>query len=128
MVTASTESHVTAQARPAALTRAAVGAPVGLAAAIGGVVALWAAYHLLPGGSHNLDELVYLNQAEAIRHGRLTYDAGSYVPDFRPYLSGVAGDRVVFKYQPLWPAWLALSQAATGDHRPGLVVAGMAAA
>ena len=128
MVTARTESHVTAQARPAALTRAAVGAPVGLAAAIGGVVALWAAYHLLPDGSHNLDELVYLNQAEAIRHGRLTYDAGSYVPDFRPYLSGVAGDRVVFKYQPLWPAWLALSQAATGDHRPGLVVAGMAAA
>ncbi len=50
------------------------------------------------------------------------------MPDFRPYLTGVAGDRVVFKYQPLWPAWLALSEAATGDHRPGLVVAAMAAA
>jgi hypothetical protein len=87
-----------------------------------------ATYLLLPQGTHNLDELVYLNQAEAIRHGRLTYDADTYVPDFRPYLTGVAGDRVVFKYQPLWPAWLALSEAATGDDRPGLVISAMAAA
>ncbi len=127
MVTASTKSRLTVQARSTVPARSAV-APLALAAAIGGVVVVVAAYHLLPGGSHNLDELVNLNQAEAIRHGRLTYDADSYVPDFRPYLSGVAGDRVVFKYQPLWPAWLALSQATTGDHRPGLVVAGMAAA
>jgi hypothetical protein len=91
-------------------------------------VAVVAAYLLLPHGSHNLDELVYLNQAEGIRHGQLTYDAGTYAPDFRPYLSGVADDRVVFKYQPLWPAWLALSEATTGDHRPGLVIAAMAAA
>jgi hypothetical protein len=103
-------------------------APLAIAVAVGGLVAVVAAYLLLPHGSHNLDELVYLNQAEGIRHGRLTYDADTYVPDFRPYLTGVAGDRVVFKYQPLWPAWLALSEAATGDHRPGLVIAAMAAA
>jgi hypothetical protein len=125
MVTASTRLML--QARSTLVARAVAVAPLGVAAAIGGVVAVVAAYHLLPAGSHNLDELVYLNQAEAIRHGRLTYDADTYVPDFRPYLSGVAGDHVVFKYQPLWPTWLALSQAATGDHRPGLVVAGIAA-
>jgi hypothetical protein len=126
--TTSTRPDVVLQGRSALHGRAGAVAPLGLALAIGGMVALVAAYVLLPDGSHNLDELVYLNQAEAIRHGQLTYDADSYAPDFRPYLSGVAGDRIVFKYQPLWPAWLALSEAATGDHRPGLVVAGMAAA
>ena len=128
MVTARADTHVGAHAPSTVLARAVAAAPVGLAAALGGVVAAWAAFHVLPNGSYNLDELVYLNQAEAIRHGQVTYDAGGYVPDFRPYLSGVAGDQVVFKYQPLWPAWLAASQAATGDHRPGLVVAGVAAA
>ena len=128
MVITSTKPHVTVPAPTSARPRTVAVAPLGLAAAIGGLVAIVAAYHLLPLGSHNLDELVYLNQAEAIRHGQLTYDADSYVPDFRPYLSGVSGERVVFKYQPLWPAWLALSEATTGDHRPGLVVAAMAAA
>lgn len=104
------------------------GAPVVIAAAVGGLVALASAYLVWPHGTLNLDEIAYLNQAEAIRHGSLTYDAGSYLPDFRPYLSGVAGDRIVFKYQPLWPAILAGSEAATGDHRPGLVLAGVATA
>src|SRR5215204_2006338 len=72
-------------------------APVAIAGAAGALVALVAAYVLLPHGSYNLDELVYLNDAEAIRHGRLTYDASAYLPDFRPYLTGVAGDRIVFK-------------------------------
>jgi len=103
-------------------------APVAIAGAAGALVALVAAYVLLPHGSYNLDELVYLNDAEAIRHGRLTYDASAYLPDFRPYLTGVAGDRIVFKYQPLWPAWLAVSQLLTGGHRLGLVVAGAAVA
>lgn len=87
-------------------------------------MALFAAHFLLPEGTYNLDELVYLNQAEGLRHGQATYDAAEHLPDFRPYLTGVEGDRVVFKYQPLWPAWLALSEAATGGHRLGLVLAG----
>jgi 4-amino-4-deoxy-L-arabinose transferase-like glycosyltransferase len=128
VATVTTESQARVRSRSVVRSRAVSAVPLVLAAAAGGLVAAWAAYFLWPNGSHNLDELVYLNQAEAIRHGQLTYDTDSYVPDFRPYLSGVAGDRVVFKYQPLWPAWLALSQAATGDHRPGLVVAGMVAA
>jgi hypothetical protein len=119
VATVTTESQPRVRTRSVVRSRAIAAVPLVLAAAAGGLVAVWAAYFLWPDGSHNLDELVYLNQAEAIRHGQLTYDTGSYVPDFRPYLSGVAGDRVVFKYQPLWSAWLALSQAATGDHRPG---------
>ncbi|HEV7758715.1 MAG TPA: hypothetical protein VGO78_06985 [Acidimicrobiales bacterium] len=102
--------------------------PLLVAGVVGGMVALWAAYGLWPHGTPNLDELVYLNQADALRHGRLTYDASSHVPDFRPYLTGVVDDRVVFKYQALWPAWLALSLLVTGDHRAGLVVAGVLAA
>jgi hypothetical protein len=103
MVTTSTRPPVplTTRSRPPA--RGIAVAPLVVAVAVGGLVALVAAYLLLPQGSHNLDELVYLNQAEGIRHGQLTYDADTYVPDFRPYLTGVAGDRVVFKYQPLWP-------------------------
>jgi hypothetical protein len=104
--------------------RVRAGLPLAVAVLVGGLVALFAAYDLWPHGTHNLDELVYLNQADALRHGHLSYDAASHVPDFRPYLTGVADDRVVFKYQPLWPAWLAVSLVTTGDHRPGLVVAG----
>lgn len=108
-----------------ALRRAA---PWLVAALAGGLVALVSAYLVWPHGTVNLDEVVYLNQAEALRHGSLTFDADTYLPDFRPYLSGVDGDRVVFKYQPLWPAVLAASQAATGDHRAALVVTGAATA
>ncbi|HEY2997950.1 MAG TPA: glycosyltransferase family 39 protein, partial [Acidimicrobiales bacterium] len=96
--------------------------------AAGALVALVSAYALWPRGSIDLDEIVYLNQADAIAHGDLAFDRATTVPDFRPYLSGVAGDRVVFKYQPLWPAVLAASALATGDHRPALVVAGAVAA
>lgn len=128
MVTTTTPPLALRPAGTSAPARRAAAVPLGLAVAAGGLVAVVAAYLLLPRGSHNLDELVYLNQAEGIRHGQLTYDTGTYVPDFRPYLTGVAGDHVVFKYQPLWPAWLALSEATTGDHRPGLVIAAMAAA
>ena len=60
MVTTSTTSRLTVRARSAVPARSVV-APLGLAAAIGGVVAVVAAYHLQPGGSHNLDEPVYLN-------------------------------------------------------------------
>lgn len=116
-------------AGPARLRRPlARAAPLALAVVAGALVALLSAHLIWPRGTTNLDEVVYLNQAEALRHGELTYDAATYLPDFRPYMAGVAGDRVVFKYQPLWPAVLALSGAATGDHRAGLAVAGGAIA
>ncbi|HKE72264.1 MAG TPA: hypothetical protein VKB57_01540 [Acidimicrobiales bacterium] len=102
--------------------------PLVVTALAGALVALASAYLLWPHGTVNLDEVVYINQADAIAHGRLTFDRADYVPDFRPYLSGLSGDRVVFKYQPLWPGLLAVSDVATGGYRPGLVVAGAGAA
>ena len=102
--------------------------PLLVTALAGALVALASAYLVWPHGTVDLDEVVYINQAEVISHGRLTLDRTDYVPDFRPYLTGLSGDRVVFKYQPLWPGLLALSDAATGDHRPGLVLAGAGAA
>jgi hypothetical protein len=86
------------------------------------------AYVIWPAGTTNFDEIAYLTQAEALAHGKVSYDPAGYIPDFQPNLAGVAGDRVVFKYQPLWPGVLAVSVAATGDHRPALVLAGAAAA
>src|SRR4029453_12956828 len=85
-------------------------------------------YVIWPAGTTNFDELAYLTQAEALAHGKVSYDTAGYIPDFQPYLAGVAGARVVFKSQPLWPGVLAVSLAATGDHRPALVLAGAAAA
>lgn len=106
---------------------ARLGPPL-VTALAGALVALASAYLLWPQGTVNLDEVVYINQAEVLSHGRLTLDRADHVPDFRPYLTGLAGDRVVFKYQPLWPGVLALSDVATGDHRAALVVAGAGAA
>src|SRR5512132_2303961 len=80
--------------------------PLLVTALAGALVALASAYLLWPHGTINLDEVVYVNQAEAISHGQLTLDRADHVPDFRPYLTGLSGDRVVFKYQPLWPGLL----------------------
>lgn len=102
--------------------------PLLLTALVGGVVALVSAYVIWPHGTVNLDEIVYVNQGRALSHGHLTLDARTFTPDFRPYLTGVARGRVVFKYQPLWPAVLAVSDVLTGDHRVALVLAGAAAA
>src|SRR5512138_3694296 len=77
--------------------------PLLVTALAGALVALASAYLVWPHGTVDLDEVVYINQAEVISHGRLTLDRTDYVPDFRPYLTGLSGDRVVFKYQPLWP-------------------------
>jgi hypothetical protein len=99
-----------------------------VAALAGAFVAALSAYVIWPAGTTNFDELAYLTQAEALAHGKVSYDTAGYIPDFQPYLAGVAGDRVVFKYQPLWPGALAASLALTGDHRPALVLAGAAAA
>jgi len=45
-------------------------------------------------------------------------DAARRVPFFLPFLSGVRGDRVVFKFQPAWPALIAASDALFGSSLP----------
>lgn len=64
---------------------------------------------------HHLDEVAYRAQAAALRSGQLTLDGDRFLPWFRPYLSGVEDGDVVFKYQPVWPAFLAVSLGVAGS-------------
>src|SRR5690606_167693 len=45
--------------------------PLALAVVAGALVALVSAHLIWPRGTTNLDEVVYLNQAEALRHGEV---------------------------------------------------------
>lgn len=76
------------------------------------------AKYAYPEGSGNLDEAAYEAQASALAHGDLTLPAATHDPSFRPFLTGVRDDRVVFKYQPVWPALLATSERLTGSSIP----------
>jgi len=79
-----------------------------------------------PDGSGDLDETAYAAQADALRHGELTLPAATHDPFFRPFLTGVRDDRVVFKYQPVWPAVIAASDALTGSDLPARVLLSVA--
>lgn len=84
------------------------------------------ATQLFPVGSPDRDDAGYLSQANALRAGELTLPAADHDPFFLPFLSGVDGDRVVFKYQPAWPALIALSEATTGHPEGALALTGLA--
>jgi len=81
-----------------------------------------------PVGSPDRDDAGYLSQANALRAGHLTLSAADHDPFFLPFLSGVDGDRVVFKYQPAWPALIAASEAVTGTPKVALALTGAASA
>lgn len=81
-----------------------------------------------PVGSPDRDDAGYLSQANALRAGHLTLSAADHDPFFLPFLSGVDGDRVVFKYQPAWPALIAASEAVTGTPKGALALTGVASA
>jgi len=69
---------------------------------------------LYPRGSGDADEAAYVLQARMLLDGRLTLDAHTVEPFFRPWLTGVHGDQVFTKYLPGWPALLAASQVLFG--------------
>ncbi|MEZ5246700.1 MAG: hypothetical protein R2707_16500 [Acidimicrobiales bacterium] len=75
---------------------------------------------VFPDGSVNLDEIAYLTQASAIESGDLTLPASTHDPHFRPFLSATSGDRIIFKYQPLWPSVIAAGNA-LGFHGANLL-------
>ena len=81
-----------------------------VAAGIAALLTIVAAQHLFPRGSPNLDEVAYDAQARALLHGDLTLSRATHDPFFRPFVSGFRDDRVVFKYQPAWPALVAASR------------------
>src|SRR5262249_17001456 len=75
-------------------------------------------HYAFPKGSGITDESAYQAQANALAHGDLTLSRALVDPAFRPFLSGVRGDDVVFKYQPVWPALIAASDALFGSSVP----------
>ncbi|MBV9951120.1 MAG: glycosyltransferase family 39 protein [Acidimicrobiia bacterium] len=92
------------------------------AALVAAVASLAVSHLAFPAGSPDHDELAYLSQADALSAGELTLPRTTHDPAFRPFLSGVHGDRIVFKYQPAWPAFLAGVRALTGSYRNALAV------
>ena len=91
--------------------------PIALIALFAGVVTMIFATNAFARGAPNLDETAYRAQASALERGHLTLP-GNYAPSFRPFLSGVRSDKVVFKYQPVWPALMALSRRGLGSTLP----------
>jgi hypothetical protein len=75
-------------------------------------------HHALPHGSTDLDEVAYQSQANALRAGHASLSRAVFDPSFRPFLSGIEGTHVVFKYQPVWPALVGASDAAFGTSLP----------
>lgn len=100
----------------------------GLLAVLAAAMPVLVATRLFPDNSPDRDDVGYLSQANALRSGELTLSAEEHDPFFLPFLSGVDGDRVVFKYQPAWPALIALSEALTGSPKGALAVTGLASA
>jgi hypothetical protein len=85
------------------------------------------AHYAFPKGSGITDESAYQAQANALAHGDLTLSRSLVDPSFRPFLSGVRGNEVVFKYQPAWPALIAASNGIFGSTVPLRVVLSVAA-
>jgi 4-amino-4-deoxy-L-arabinose transferase-like glycosyltransferase len=92
--------------------------PFVVLAFLASLATLMTAWFAFPQGTVDLDEVSYQMQANALGDGHLTLPAATYDPFFRPFLSGVRGDRVVFKYQPEWPAMIAASDLAFGSSLP----------
>jgi hypothetical protein len=82
------------------------------------LASLMTAWFAFPHGTVDLDEVSYQMQANALGDGHLTLPAATYDAYFRPFLSGVRGDRVVFKYQAEWPAMIAASDLAFWSSLP----------
>src|ERR1700759_874769 len=100
---------MTRTARSTAIGRAL--RPYVALAVLAGAVTAIASRFAFPHGTLDLDEVSYQAQANALRAHHLTLARATFDPFFRPFLTGVRGDRVVFKYQPVWPALLAASGA-----------------
>ncbi|HWS45390.1 MAG TPA: glycosyltransferase family 39 protein [Acidimicrobiia bacterium] len=99
------------ETRPRAAVLLAL-AGLAIAAALATVLT---AHFVFPDGTANLDEAAYQSQANTLAAGHLTLPARTHDPVFRPFLSGIRGDRIVFKYQPAWPALIAASDEVFGS-------------
>jgi hypothetical protein len=115
---------------PPTQSRALIVAAYIALAIVAAVSTVYTIHHAFPHGSGVLDEASYQAQANALGAHHLTLPAKTHEPFFRPFLSGVRGDHVVFKYQPAWPALIAVSDGVFGSSVPMralLSIAGMLA-
>ena len=74
---------------------------------------------LFPRYSLNRDDSVYVAMARMIGRGNVTLAAAEQ-DFFRPWASGVVGDRLVLKYTPPWPSVLAVADLVAGTPRLAL--------
>jgi hypothetical protein len=95
--------------------------------AFAALAAIVSAYVLFPDGTTSIDDVAYESQALALGHGHATLSAATHDPSFRPFLSGVRDGHIVFKYEPVWPAFIAVSERATGSAVPMLALLAAAA-
>jgi hypothetical protein len=86
-----------------------------LAFALSVATSLW----LFPVYSANRDDSMYVAMARLLEHGHVTIPAAGQEL-FRPWASGVVGDRVVLKYTPPWAAVLAAADLIAGTPRVAL--------
>ena len=80
-------------------------------AAIAAVVAVWVNHAIYPGFTWNRDEPVYLWQADILRAGQLTTEAGARPELVHPWLGGLHDGRFFSQYPLGWPAVLAVAGA-----------------
>ncbi|MCL4293790.1 MAG: hypothetical protein KJ056_12305, partial [Acidimicrobiia bacterium] len=98
---------------PGEISRRQAGIAVAGLAVASAVLAVVAARVLYPMFSPDLDDVAYFNQSGLLAHGWLTLPAAD-AAFFRPYLTGISGDRIVFVYTPLWAGILAASRLVFG--------------
>jgi len=110
----------------AALSRAFVMLVMGVLVVAAALSTVLTARLVFPHGSGDLDEVAYQAQANTLSVGHATLPARTHDPVFMPFLSGVRGDRVVFKYQPVWPAFIAVSDKLFGTSLPARVLLSIA--
>lgn len=87
------------------------------------VVASYLVYRtIFPLDSGDLDEGVYVFQANMLLHGLVSLPVHSYGEFFRPWLTGVRDGRIFTEFQFGLPAFLAASQLIFGSMRVGLAL------
>ncbi len=77
---------------------------------------------LVPLGTGDLDEGVYVFQAHMFLHGLVSLPVDKYGEFFRPWLSGQRDGRIFTVYQPGMPAFIAFSLRVFGSAKIGIAL------
>lgn len=89
-------------------------------AVLAAICSLFVSKAVFPYPSANLDEAVYLLQADTLRQGQLFPPAPPRHPEaFQPFFTRQRGEAFVPKYSPVHPGILALGRIVFGTYRAG---------